>query len=199
MKNLILFILIALGVASAQSVTTYYNGTGSKTVEGVTTRSFSILLIDVLLQPNDTVYSRPIDLLRLPIVYRDTGIGDAVILPDLGVGNGMLSCFDANDSAAITDSVDVSAQLYVSQYAGDNGNPNATGESGGKSDVWGTLGSAYQPDAASDTQTLVESAAAILVTGNLDRFVRLRLINDNATIKDRTRCRFYWVKKDVQR
>jgi len=187
MKNLILFILIALGVASAQSVTTYYNGTGSKTVEGVTTRSFS------------TVYSRPIDLLRLPIVYRDTGIGDAVILPDLGVGNGMLSCFDANDSAAITDSVDVSAQLYVSQYAGDNGNPNATGESGGKSDVWGTLGSAYQPDAASDTQTLVESAAAILVTGNLDRFVRLRLINDNATIKDRTRCRFYWVKKDVQR
>ena len=197
MKNLMFLILLALG--SAFAAPTYYQRTDSRDVEVVTGRSFAILLADVLLQPGDTAYSRPIDLLRLPIVYRDTGTGDAALLPDLGAGNGMLSCFDVSDSAAVTDSVDVSGQLYVSQYAGDNSNPNGTGDRGGKSDVWATLGSAYAPDAASDTQTLVEATAAITLTSNLDRFVKLRLINDNATIKDRTRCRFYWVKKEVLR
>lgn len=197
MKKLMFFLLLTLGTVFA--VPTYYSRTDARDVEVVNGRSFSILLADVLLQPADTAYSRPIDLLKLPISYRDTGVGDAALLPDLGAGNGMLSCFDVSDSAAVTDSVDVSAQLYVSQYAGDNANPNGTGDLGGKSDVWATLGSAYAPDAASDTQTLVETTAAITLTSNLDRFVKLRLINDNATIKDRVRCRFYWVKKEVQR
>ena len=197
MKNLMFLILIAIG--SAFAAPTYYNSTNNKSVESVPGEAFSILLFDALLQPADTAYSRPIDLLKLPITYRDTGIGDAALLPDLGAGTGMLSCHDASDSAAVTDSVDVTAQLYVSQYAGDNSNPNGTGESGGKSDAWATLGSAYSLDAASDTQTLVEGTAAITLTSNLDRFVRLRIINDNATIKDRSRCRFFWVKKAVKR
>lgn len=197
MKKLMILLLLTLGAAFA--VPTYYQRTDAREVEVVQGRAFSILLADVLLQPADTAYSRPIDLLKLPIVYRDTGVGDAALVPDLGAGNGMLSCFDVSDSAAVTDSVDVSAQLYVSQYAGDNANPNGTGDRGGKSDVWATLGSAYQPDAASDAQTLVETTAAITLTSNLDRFVKLRLINDNTTIKDRVRCRFYWVKKDVLR
>lgn len=194
MKNLMILILLALGAALAAP--TYYNGTGNKTVETVETDYFSLLMVDVLLQPADTAYSRPFNMIKVPGNYRDTGIGDANVLPDYLAGNMVASCYDVSDSAAVTDSVDVTIQPYISEYAGDNSDPNKTGELGGKSDVWATSGSAISLDAASDTQTLVEGSVSI---GHASHYYRVRLINDNTTIKDRSRCRVYWIKKGVKR
>ena len=200
MRKLFLSVAALLALASASfSAPTYYTGTGSRGVEVAPKDGFSLLLIDALLQPGDTAYSRPIDIINLPIAYRDTGTGDAALVPDLGEGNGILSCYDISDSAAVTDSTDITGQLYVSQYAGDNNDPNRSGENGGKNDVWATLGSAYSIDAASASSAINEANAAITLGSSLDRFVRVRLINNNATIKDRSRCRFYWVKKQKLR
>ncbi len=196
MKKLLL-ILLAAGFAQAA---TFYNRTENRDVEVVTTKSFSLMVFDVLLLPGDTVHSRPFDLLRVPVNYRDTGTGDAVVLPDLTMGSAILSCYDQRDSAGVTDSADVIAQFYVSQYAGDNANPYKTGESGGKSDVW-AAGNSISFDNASDAQAVSEGTTNITLASQLDRFARWRIINRNtgATGKDQTRCRLFWVKKEVAR
>jgi hypothetical protein len=190
--------LLALGFGVALATPTYFNRTSERAPEVVQTESFSVLMLDALLNPGDTAYSRPVDLLRVPINYRDTGVGDAALLPDYTMGEGMLTCYDAADSAVVTDSVDVTGQVYKAQYAGDNADPQKSGESGGKSDAWATLGSAYAIDAASASSAILEATAAITLASNLDRFVRFRLINNNTTAKDKSRCRFYWVKKALK-
>jgi hypothetical protein len=197
MKKILSLLLFVVAYASA--TVTYFSNTTQRVPLAVDKESFSILLLDVTIGPGDTAFSRPVDLINIPVNYRDTGTGDATVLPDLSAGNGMLSCYDASDSAAVTDSVDVTGQLYVSQYAGDNNDPQKSGESGGKSDTWATLGSAYSIDDASASSAILEANAAITPTSQLDRFVRFRLINDNGNAKDVSRCRFYWVKKRVTR
>ena len=188
--TLLLLALISLPFATA----TWYQRTDQKSVLSVEGPSFALLLADVQLDTMDTVYSRPIDLNKIPINYRDTGTGDAALLPDYGMGNGLLSCYDVSDSAAVNDTVNVVAQLYKSQYAGDNADPASF-----KSDAWATLGSAYTIDDASAAGAIVEATAAITLASELDRFVRVRLINAQTVIKDRSRCRFYWVHKNFRR
>lgn len=200
MKNLKTFLIALMGVvAFAHATVTYYSGTATRDPLVLNGDPFAVLVLDVKMGPGDTAFSRPIDILKLPVNYRDTGTGDAALVPDLGQGNGILTCYDVSDSAAVTDSVDVTGQLYVSQYAGDNSNPYQLGDTGGKNDAWATLGSAYSIDDASASSAILEATAAVTLGSQLDRFVRLRLINDNATAKDISRCRFYWTKKQFRR
>lgn len=191
MKNLIALILLAIGLVSSE---TWYQRTDPGPVIVVEKEQFSILLADVLLDTADTVYTRAVDLFNVPYTYRDTGQGDAVVLPDFTLGRVMLSCYDVSDSAAVTDSVDVTGQLYKSQYAGDNANPASA-----KSDTWATLGSALSLDDASAASAIVEATAAVTLASELDRFVRMRIINDHAVLKDKPRCRAYLVNKKVRR
>lgn len=201
MKTLKTFLiaLVAL-VASTQAASSFYSNTGTRDPLVVKGDPFAILVMDVKLEPGDTMYSRPIDLINMPINYRDTGTGDAALVPDLGQGNAIVSCYDIYDTTG-TDSVDVTGQFYVSQYAGNNNDPYQLGERGGKNDAWATLGSAYSLDAASASSAIVEATAAVTLSSQLDRFVRVRLINDNddGTTKDEARCRVYWTKKTINR
>lgn len=197
MKKIMSLLLLVFGASFATP--TYYNNTGNKSVEAVGPKGFSILVMDVLLQPLDTAYSRPFDLLNVPVNYRDTGVGDATVLYDQAMGNSILSCYDVSDSAAVTDSTDISFNIQLSQYAGDNANPNGTGESGGKSDAWANA-SSVNINATSDAQTVNESAVQLVATTTpLDRFIRWRIFNNNTTIKDRSRCRIYWARKAINR
>lgn len=193
MKKLILSLLLFAGLVQAA---TWYNETapGRQKTIVLEKENFSVLLADVLLNPSDTVYTRPIDLINIPITYRDTGTGDADLVPDLTLGSVMLSCYDVSDSAAVTDSVDVTGQLYVSQYAGDNADPGSA-----FSDAWATLGSALSIDDASASSAILEASATVTLGSRLDRFVRARIINDHAVAKDRSRCRLYLVGKKVRR
>lgn len=201
MKTLKAFLIALVGlVAFAQAASVFYSGTSTREPLVVNGEPFAILVMDVKLEPGDTMYSRPIDIMKLPINYRDTGTGDAALVPDLGQGNAIVSCYDIYDTTG-TDSVDVTGQFYVSQYAGDNSNPYASGQNGGKNDAWATLGSAYSLDAASAASAIVEATAAVTLGSPLDRFIRVRLINDNddGTSKDESRCRVYWTKKEYKR
>jgi hypothetical protein len=182
---------VAAGLASAA---TFHNRTDAGKVIVLEKEQFSVVLADVTLNPSDTVYTRVIDLLNIPYTYRDTGTGDAVVLPDFTLGRVMLSCYDASDLADVTDSVDVTAQLYKSQYAGDNADPTSA-----KSDAWATLGSALSIDDASASSAILEATAAVTLASELDRFVRARIINDHAVAKDVSRCRLYLVNKAVRR
>lgn len=200
MRNLKTFLFALIGlVVTAQAASTFYSGTGTRDPLVLPGDPFALLVMDVKLEPGDTMYSRPIDIMKLPINYRDTGTGDAALLPDLGQGNAIVSCYDIYDTTG-TDSVDVTGQFYVSQYAGDNGNPYQLGERGGKNDAWATLGSAYSLDAASAASAIVEATAAVTLGSPLDRFIRVRLINDNddGTTKDEARCRVFWTKKQYR-
>lgn len=198
MKKLLALFLFCLG-ASAFAAPVYYNNTAPKGTEVVPNKAISYLVLDVLLQPLDTAYSRPFDIINVPINYRDTGIGDANVVYDMALGTTILSCYDVNDSAGVTDSTDVSYLIQLSQYAGDNSNPTGTGEAGGKSDTWASSG-ATTVDAASANSAINEAAAqAVSATSQLDRYLRWKVYNNNTTIKDRTRCRVYWTRKDVRR
>jgi hypothetical protein len=194
-----LLALVAL-VGFAQAASSFYSNTGTRDPLVLSGPPFAVLVMDVKLEPGDTMYSRPIDIMKLPINYRDTGTGDAALVPDLGAGNAIVSCYDIYDTTG-TDSVDVTGQFYVSQYAGNNSDPYQSGERGGKNDAWATLGSAYSLDAASASSAIVEATAAVTLGSQLDRFVRVRLINDNddGTSKDEARCRVYWTAKDQRR
>lgn len=199
MKKLILFALLAIGAAFAAP--TFYNRTGAtadKKTEVVTTEEFALLVFDALIPQGDTVYSRPVDMIHVPVNYRDTGIGDAVLLYDQSMGTTVLSCYDAVDDLTATDSTDISATIQLSQYAGDNMDPNGTGEQGGKSDAWASA-SPYTINAASDAQAVNESPQAVAFTSPLDRFVRWKFVNNNVTAKDKSRCRLYWTHKRVKR
>jgi hypothetical protein len=191
MKKLIALLLVAAGFASAA---TWYQRTEPGKPIVLEKEQFSVLLADVKLDPEDTVYSRAVDLFNIPYTYRDTGTGDAVVLPDFTLGRVMVSCYDVSDSSGVTDSVDVTGQLYKSQYAGDNADPGS-----GKSDAWATLGSALSIDDASASSAILEATAAVTLASELDRFVRIRLINDHAVAKDVSRCRVYLVNKAVRR
>lgn len=197
-KYIAFFVALVAFALTAQAAVTFYQGTGTRDPLAIPGDGFALLVMDVQIGPGDTALSRPIDLLKLPINYRDTGTGDAALVPDLGAGNGILSCYDISDSAAVTDSTDITGQIYVSQYAGDNTNPYQTGESGGKNDTWATLGSAYSIDAESASSAVNEATAAITLGSQLDRFVRVRFINNNGNAKDKSRCRFYWTKKQMK-
>jgi hypothetical protein len=197
MKNLIIAILTfsALAIAGIPSASQYHYSTHKdRAALQPKDENFHILLVDVTLNPSDTGWSKPIDLYHVPINYRDTGTGDAALLPDYTLGNGMLSCYDVSDSSGVTDSVDVTAQIYKSQYAGDGIDPLSP-----KSDAWATLGSAYSVDDASAASAIVEATAAITLASHLDRYIRVRLINDHAVAKDVSRCRFYVAAKKVRR
>lgn len=196
MKKLFLLLAFGLGLLGPGSLfaATWYNSTAPGKVVVLEKQNFSVLLADVLLNPSDTVYTRAIDLFNIPYNYRDTGTGDAALVPDFTLGRVMLSCYDAADSAAVTDSVDVTGQLYKSQYAGDNADPSS-----GFSDAWATLGSALSIDDVSASSAILEATAAVTLASELDRFVRARLINDNGAAKDKSRCRLYLVNKLVRK
>jgi len=198
--SLLLLILVSLPFAFGNQ-RVWYQRTDQRATKVLQGPEFAELLADVKLDTMDTVYSRVLDLVHIPINYHDTGTGDAALTPDYGMGNGLLSCFDISDSAAVNDSVLVVGQLYKSQYAGDNQMLDGVGlgDQNGKSDVWATLGSAYTLTDVSNTQTIVEGTAAVTLASELDRFVRLRLINNTVAIKNRPRCRFYWVHKNFRR
>ena len=184
MKKVLTLVFAMVALSSAA---TWYNNTQTGKVKVVEGPPFSLLLADVLLDTAEVVYSQPIDLINIPIAYRDSANAQVA---DFSQGNVLVSCFDAVDSAAVTDSVDVSVQLQVAQYAGDNANPSSF-----KSDAWASLGSAIALDAASAASAIVEGTAAVTLASELDRFVRVQITNDHAVLKDKPRCRVYWSKK----
>lgn len=197
MKKLIIALLTlsALAFAGTPASSQWHNSTNKqRSALQPKDENFHLLLADVTLNPSDTGWSLPIDLWNIPINYRDTGTGDAALLPDYTLGNGMLSCYDVSDSSGVTDSVDVTAQIYKSQYAADGIDPTSP-----KSDAWATLGSAYSIDDASAASAILEATAAITLASHLDRYIRVRFINDHAVAKDVSRCRFYVAAKKVRR
>lgn len=200
MRNLKTLLIALIGMVSfAQAAVTFYSGTGTREPLAIDKNYFGILLMDVQIGPQDTAFSRPVDVTRMPISFRDTGTGDAALLYDLNAGHAIMSCYDVRDSAAVTDSTDISGQFYVSHYAGNNNDPYQLGDTGGKNDPWATLGPAYSINAASAASAINEANALVVMSGQLDRYIRFAMVNNNATAKDITRCRLYWTKKTMVR
>jgi hypothetical protein len=197
MKKLILFALLAFGAAFATP--TYYDGTGSKTVETLSGSGYAVLAIDVLLGPGDTAYSRPFDVIRTPIMFRDTGLSSQSLLYDYGQGATLLTCYDQRDSAGVVDSVNVSFIIQISRFAGDNSDPNGTGESGNKSDTW-SVPSAITANGASDASAFVDAALqGVFVTTQGQRYVRYKVYNNKTTPQNASRCRIYWYRRPMLR
>lgn len=200
MKKLLALFLLCLG-ASAFATPTYYSQTGptSKAVVSLPSGGFSFLALDVQLSPGDTAYSRPFDVINSPIVYRDTGVGDGTIVYDYTLGTTLLTCYDARDSSGVVDSVNASYVTQISRFAGDNSNPNATGDGGNKSDTW-TLPSATTANGASDANAFVDAAIqGVFVTLQSQRFVRFKVYNSKSTAQNVSRCRVYWNRRPMQR
>ena len=202
MKNFLAAILAlaSFSLASLAIAPTYYQNTDKKSPPIVAKNDgASILLIDVLLDTSDVVYSRPIDLMNIPVISKDTGATWASNVMVWEAGSAMVSCYDNSDSAAVTDSVIVTGQMQKSQYAGDNIDPNGVGDRGAKSDVWASLGSAYTLADASAAGALVEATATVTLTSHMDRYIRMKLTNATTAIKNRARCKVYWNRKPVLR
>lgn len=206
MKKLLITSMFAAAVAFAGPATQYFQGFGIGTGPNNDPAPFaadpmgsSFLLMDVLLDTNDVITTKAIDLIKIPYLYRDSAQATtAGYSPVYHGGSVTLSCYDYSDSAAVNDTVDVKAVIQKSQYAGDNYNPSRINVGSGKNDTWTAWDSLFINNASAN-QAVLDTGKVITLTNERDRYLRVVLTNNQSVIKDRARCRAYWTRKPVLR
>jgi hypothetical protein len=186
MNKIISFLLFA---AVAGYSSQFYNGTGDRRdiAEVINEPYISKMVFDVVVDTQDTQYSKAFDIAKLPLeVAPDSG---GVLVENFDGGAVTYSCYDADDETG-TDSVNVTIIIQGSDYAADGTNPYKA-----KSDTWATIAS-ETITAASAAGAITEASETFTVSDEAVRYVRWSIANNSTeAINNQPRCRGYWTRR----
>jgi hypothetical protein len=137
----------------------------------------------------DSIYGNVFDIRKLALVrHHDDDAATAVGTMDSLLGQIAISCYDVEDSAAVTDSVAFVMTLQGSDFAANNSNPATPA-----SDAWYTIRSHTQlGTSASSAQVTADTLKVLLpLATHSPQFVRVFGYNESTLAQNDMRCRVF--------